>query len=287
MRTRHFDGPIPNRWLSRLAYPGLCDHLLTSSPKVTEDLRACFHLPDERVSTVPTGVDLDRFSPAGPIAALVPAAQSKNIPLIGMVTVIRQAKGCQTLVAAARRLLAAGVQAHYVIVGEGPSRAWAEQEVRAAQLEACFTFTGYREDIPAVLRALSVLAIPLLHEAVPQSGLQALATQTPVIGSNVGGIPEIIRPGETGRLFPAGDAPALAAVIRETLENRKATRVLSERGRAYVAANHSLDVMLDNLVAASKGRGVALGNLLIGEVWVCSGQSNMEWPNYRGPKLQF
>ncbi len=62
---------------------------------------------------------------------------------------------------------------------------------------------GHREDVPEVLRALDVLVIASTrHEGVPQIGLQALATKTPVIGSDVGGIPEIIRPGETGRIFP-------------------------------------------------------------------------------------
>jgi glycosyltransferase involved in cell wall biosynthesis len=116
-------------------------------------------------------------------------------------------------------------------------------------LEPDVTFTGFREDIPEVLRALSVLAIPSKHEATPQAGLQALATQTPVVGSNVGGIPEIIRPGETGRLFPVGDAPALAAALRETLEDSATTRRYAEKGRALVASQFSVEVMLDKLEA--------------------------------------
>ena len=249
VRTRHFDVPIPNPWLSRLVYVRLCDHILTTSPKVTDHLRACFGLPLERVTTVSTGVDLEQFAPVGPVAHLVPEAQTGKIPLIGMVTVIRHGKGCQTLVAAVKLLKEAGFPAHYVIVGEGPWRPSVEQIVREAKLAGDFTFAGHREDVPAVLRALSVLVIPSLQEAEPQTGLQALATQTPVIGSNVGGIPEIIRHGETGRLFPAGDAAALAAAIRETVENEAATRAWSARGRAFVAANHSRDLMLDKIEA--------------------------------------
>jgi glycosyltransferase involved in cell wall biosynthesis len=97
------------------------------------------------------------------------------------------------------------------------------------------------------LRSLDLLVIPSLHEGVPQVGLQALACQTPVIGSNVGGIPEIIRPGETGRLFPVGDAAALAKTICEALENGPATRAMSDRGRALVLAEFSLEAMLDKI----------------------------------------
>ena len=109
-------------------------------------------------------------------------------------------------------------------------------------------FTGHREDVPEILRALDVLVIPSTrHEGVPQIGLQALACGTPVVGSDVGGIPEIIRPGTTGRIFPAEDAAALAAKIRETLEHTEETRRLSAAGRALVTAEHSLSAMVAKL----------------------------------------
>jgi len=84
-----------------------------------------------------------------------------------------------------------------------------------------------------------------------------LATKTPVVGSDVGGIPEIIRTGETGRIFPAGNAEALAAAIRETIEQRDATRAMTEAGRIRVETRHGIDVMLDKLDAIYR-RGVRL-----------------------------
>ena len=124
-----------------------------------------------------------------------------------------------------------------------------EQKVKELNLSDCVTFTGFRIDIPEILRALQILVIPSLHEGIPQVGLQALATKTPVIGSDVGGIPAIIRPGETGRLFPAGNAAALAQAIRETLANPELTRALSERGWKMVESEHSVEVMLDAIEA--------------------------------------
>jgi glycosyltransferase involved in cell wall biosynthesis len=95
-----------------------------------------------------------------------------------------------------------------------------------------------------------VLVIPSTkNEGVPQIGLQALAVETPVVGSDVGGIPEIIQPGKTGRIFPSSDAAALASAIGETLADEKTTRANSERGRKLVEANHSLGAMLDKLDA--------------------------------------
>jgi glycosyltransferase involved in cell wall biosynthesis len=125
-----------------------------------------------------------------------------------------------------------------------------EIERLAAELRLTdrLTLTGHREDVPEVLRALDVLVIASTrHEGVPQIGLQALATRTPVVGSDVGGTPEIIRAGETGRNFPAGDAAALAQAVQAALTEPDVTQRLVARGRSLVERHHSLDAMLDQL----------------------------------------
>ena len=247
VRTRHIDVEYPNQWLSRHAFATLADHVLTTSQKITAHFQEMFRLPDDRISTVPTGIDRDRFSPAGPKASLV-GKEAENTPLIGMISVLRSWKGHTTFLEAAQLLKATGFRGRFVIVGDGPIRQWIEEQIREKQLTDRVALIGHREDVPESLRALSVLVIASTkHEGVPQIGLQALATKTPVVGSNVGGIPEIIRHGETGRIFPAGDPHALAGAVRETLEDVDATRSMGERGRAMVEARHSLDAMLDTI----------------------------------------
>jgi glycosyltransferase involved in cell wall biosynthesis len=166
-----------------------------------------------------------------------------------MVSVLRRGKGHETLIQAARRLRDADWPAHFVIVGEGTSRPRVEEQIAELRLGEFVKLLGHRDDVPTVLRSLDLLVIPSLHENIPQVGLQALACQTPVVGSNVGGIPEIIRPGETGRLFPPGDAATLAQTIRAALHERDATRRFCEQGRRLVEQGHSLEVMLDRLDA--------------------------------------
>ena len=246
VRTRHFDVPVSNRHISGVVYIRLADHVLTTSPTVTAHFRELFQLPASRVSTLSTGIDAKMFSPHGNIAQLAPAAQKNKLPLVGMISVVRRAKGHETLLTAAHQLQTRGFQALYVIVGEGPHLDKVRARTGELQLKDVI-FTGQRDDVPAVLRALSILVIPSLHEGVPQTGLQALATKTPVIASNVGGIPSIIRNGETGRLVPPGDAAALAQAIRETLEDNAATRRMCDAGRVLVEREHSLEGMLDQV----------------------------------------
>jgi len=250
IRSRHFDVPIPNKSISRLMYKEWSHHIITTSPKITETLTATFDLNPAEITTIPTGVDLQRFKPEGPRASLPLPALPAGTPLIGMITVLRFAKGTQVLAEAARILRDEHkLRVHCVIVGEGPHRPRLEATLAALGVEDQFTLTGHREDVPDIMRALDLVAIPSFHEAIPQSGLQALATGVPVVASDVGGIPSIIQHGKTGRLVPMQNAPALAAAIRETLEQKDRTQALCAAGRKLIESQHSLEVMLDRLDA--------------------------------------
>jgi glycosyltransferase involved in cell wall biosynthesis len=247
IRTRHFDVAIPNRWLSRHVYESLADHLITTSPKVTAHFRDFFQWPSDRVSTVPTGIDVELFSPTGPVAELWPADGDRKPPLIGIVSVIRHAKGHSILLEAARLLKESGFAARYVVVGDGPVRSRVEEQIQQLGLGDCAQIAGHREDIPEVLRALDLLLIPSRHEGIPQIALQALATRTPVVASDVGGIPSVIHPLETGRLVPPENPAALAAAIREALAEKDVTLAMAERGRALIVARYSIERMIDTL----------------------------------------
>src|SRR5262249_60178845 len=90
--------------------------------------------------------------------------------------------------------------------------------VQRMGLQSSVHFSGFRRDVPRVMAALDVLVLPSTRsEGTSQVILQALAIGTPVVGSNVGGIPELVRNCETGRLVPPGDSAALADAILAAL----------------------------------------------------------------------
>ncbi len=248
LRSRHIDVDYPHRWISRHAFTTLADQVLTTSGKITEHLRTRFALPAEHVTTVPTGIDLGRFHPGATPAVLPSPAGEGQWPTVGMVSVLRSWKGHASFCAAARRLREGGRKIRFVVVGGGAPVANFQAMARAAGAEHHVTFIGHREDVPEVLRSLAVLVIPSTrHEGIPQIGLQALACETPVVGSDCGGIPEVIRPGETGRIFPAGAEAALATCLAEALDWPAETRRLAVAGRRFAESAHSLDAMLDRL----------------------------------------
>lgn len=244
IRSRHFDVPIPNKALSRLIYKEWSHHIITTSPVITETMVRTFGMSADEVTTIPTGVDLGRFSPQGVRAKLdVPA----GVPLVGMITVLRYAKGTQILAEAVKRLKNEGLIMHAVIVGDGPARSFLESVIVSLGVQDQFTITGHREDVPDLMRSLDIVAIPSFHEAIPQAGLQALATGVPVVASDVGGIPSIIQNGITGRLVVAQDAASLATTLRATWEEKEKTQSMCLAGRHFIESEHSLEAMLDRL----------------------------------------
>src|SRR5207302_10481693 len=112
------------------------------------------------------------------------------------------------------------------------------------------TMTGFRRDIPEVMAALDVLVLPSIRaEAMSQVIPQALAVGTPVVGTTVGGTPELVRDGETGRLVPPADAAALAGAILDFLRDPERARALARRGQALVLTQHSMDAAMARTLA--------------------------------------
>lgn len=246
IRSRHIDVQDRHPALSRHKFVTLSDHALTTSEKITCYLRDTLRVEPTRITTLPTGIDLDHFSPRGGRAEL--PVDTHAGPVVGMVSVLRSWKGHAVYFDAIRHLREAGHALQHVVVGGGASAHHYPALAEKHGVADCLRFTGHREDVADVLRALDVLCIPSIrHEGVPQIGLQALACGTAVVGSDCGGIPEIIREGETGRIFPNGDAAALAARIAETVTDTAATERLKKNGRRLVEERHGVEAMLDRL----------------------------------------
>src|SRR5207244_6426708 len=131
-------------------------------------------------------------------------------PAVGLVGNIRGSKGHAYFLEAARSVLAQRSDARFLIVGDGIGFDDVRRRVKEMGLESHVVMTGFRRDMPEVMAALDVLVLPSVKsEAVSQVIPQALAVGTPVVGTTVGGTPELVRDGETGRLRHPADAADL------------------------------------------------------------------------------
>jgi sugar transferase (PEP-CTERM/EpsH1 system associated) len=131
-----------------------------------------------------------------------------DAPLVGIVARLDPIKDHPLLFRAFGRVRERFPGAELLCVGDGPERAALERLVAPG-----IRMLGERRDVPRLLRALDVFALVSRNEGIPYTILEAMAAGVPVVASRVGGNPEVVEDGVTGRLFPSGDEAALAEAL--------------------------------------------------------------------------
>jgi N-acetyl-alpha-D-glucosaminyl L-malate synthase BshA len=121
--------------------------------------------------------------------------------------------------------------AKLLLVGDGPDRAMAERLARDLNIQSDVYFLGKRFNIADILNDADLLIQPSETESFGLTPLEANATCTPVIASDVGGLPEVIINGETGFLLPVGDVKGMAERALELLEDQKFYKKIAVAGR--------------------------------------------------------
>ena len=152
----------------------------------------------------------------------------------------RPEKGVPTLLRAFDRLMAdRGTRAPrpvLVYMGEGPQFAEVQRLRETLAAREDIVLTGYRRDAGALIAGADVCAMPSLwQDALPLAVMQPMALSRPVVGSAVGGIPEMIADGETGLLVPPGDDAALAAALGQLVDDPARRERFGRAGRERVA----------------------------------------------------
>jgi glycosyltransferase involved in cell wall biosynthesis len=134
-----------------------------------------------------------------------------------------------------------------LVVGRGPLRNELEDLARRLGLLASISFVGFRSDVASLLAAADAFVTASRYEGMPNVVIEALATGLPVVGTNVGGMPELIQDGANGYLVPPADPDALAsAMSRVALASPKDRLEMGERGRAHVRDLCDLQQVMDS-----------------------------------------
>ncbi len=250
IRTRHLSTPVKQSWPTRWLYNAPAA-TITTGRNIAELLHGRLGVPKSRLFAIPTGVSLEEFAPRLPDPGL---RASLNFPpeafIFGTVSVLRSWKGHLFVLEAMKRLVAAGLDCYLLIVGEGPYRPVIEECLAALDLAARVRLVGHQERAGDWLALMDAFVMAsYAHEGVPQAVLQALAMAKPVVASAVGGLPEVIIPGETGLLCPPKDPGSLAEAMALLLENRALRESLGPRGQRLVVENFSRERMADRVQA--------------------------------------
>jgi N-acetyl-alpha-D-glucosaminyl L-malate synthase BshA len=128
------------------------------------------------------------------------------------------------------------IPAVLLMVGEGPERASAQALARRLGIQDRVRFLGRQDRIEELTGLADVFLLPSELESFGLAALEAMACGVPVVGSDAGGLPEVVRHAETGFLLPVGDIEGMAARTIEILEDEEHWRALSQASRRRVAA---------------------------------------------------
>jgi len=203
---------------------------------------------------VRSGVDLAKF---------VDAAREREVlrgqlgiaggaAVVGFVSAFTRAKGALDVPAVLREVAGRRGDVVLVVAGDGPLRAQFAAACRRAGIADRVRYTGQEPDIHRVMAILDVLLIASRWEGVPRVAVEALAAGVPVVATDVGGIREVIEPGISGHLAPAGDVPALARAIVAALDD-PALRARLGAAAARVLGEHELDRVVAQHEAVYRG----------------------------------
>lgn len=134
--------------------------------------------------------------------------------------------------------------ASLIMVGDGPERPTAEDAARRLGVEQDVHFLGKIDAVAPLLANADIFLLPSASESFGLSALEALACGVPVVASDVGGIPEVVRPGETGFLRPVGDVDGMANAALGLLRDRAAWERTSAAAAADARARFSEDAVV-------------------------------------------
>jgi glycosyltransferase involved in cell wall biosynthesis len=208
-------------------------------------------VPADKIDVIYSGTDMDRFHPE--VDRLRVRRELGLGPEHFLVTQvgIRSQKGNDDTLDAMKIVAAKASQTRLLFVGANEAKAKIFREKAAARgLSDRMLILLYREDIPEILAASDV-CVDASYAGLGVTGSlrEALAVETPVIGTEIEGNPELIRDGETGYLFPPRDVDALARAILRMAEDPERARIMARAGRERVEANFSLTAKIDRTEA--------------------------------------
>jgi N-acetyl-alpha-D-glucosaminyl L-malate synthase BshA len=162
-------------------------------------------------------------------------------PLLVHISTMRPVKRPVDCVEILARVLKRKINARLVMVGDGGERANAEHRARCLGIYEHCSFVGKQPMIVDYLSVADVLLLPSEQESFGLAALEAMACETPVVATHVGGIPEVVTDGETGFLSAVGDVEKMSADAARLLEDEELRRLMGARARSEAVSRYNTD----------------------------------------------
>jgi glycosyltransferase involved in cell wall biosynthesis len=251
-----------NEAADRLSLHGM-DRVVCVSEGQARKVRKCC-IPAQRIQVIHNAIDTRRFScPAmrdrSELLSFFPQPVSEIVLAAGRLS---PEKGFADLIDAASVAMNRCDNVGFIVFGDGPLLDSLARRVTARQLQDRFVLAGFHSDVDRYIPHADLVVIPSYTEGLPNIALEAHAASVPVVATAVGGTPEVVQAGVTGRLVPAGDFRGLAQNIHELLKDaalrrdmgaRALERVQSQFG--FKAQGDKYHALFEQLISRAHDRG--------------------------------
>jgi len=257
VRSRHLNQPLKGKALRRLQWRLGADHVIAVAHCVRDGLIEAGLATPQRSSVVGEWAD-ERFFADEDATRRARVREALGLAdgqiAILCASMLRVEKGQDHLIRAFAELARAHPRARLVLAGAptAESRAYAESLpglARQCGIANGVVFTGYRDDIPDLIEAADLIAIPSVMEAQSRVGAQALARGRPIVASAVGGLVEIVRDDETGLTVPPADPKALAQALGRLIAEPGLAQRLARAGRDLAERHLRFDTRMAETLA--------------------------------------
>lgn len=183
----------------------------------------------------------------------------EDTKVVAMIACFKPQKAPLDFVKVANQVIKKRPKTQFLLIGDGELRPEIERLTKEFNLEKKVILTGWRRDIPQILKVIDILALTSRWEGLPRVFPEAMASGLPIVATKVDGAPEAIEEGANGFLVSVGDIRGMAEKIIALLDNSELAEEMGKKGKEKVFPEFDIDLMvekIDNLyqeLARSKG----------------------------------
>ena len=220
----------------------MTDRLIAVGEEQRRDIAAYRVAPLDKIAVIPLGLPIEPMLKAERERGKLKAELNLNgqTKLVGIVARLVPIKAHEIFLQAAAQVHAAAPETQFLVIGDGERRGELTEMVTRLGLKDAVRFLGWRDDMSRVYADLDVVALSSNNEGSPVALIEAMAAARPVVATNVGGVREVVKDGETGVLVPPRDPQAMAQAILRLLRRPDTGQRLGEAGRMQAFPRHSV-----------------------------------------------
>jgi glycosyltransferase involved in cell wall biosynthesis len=241
------------------------DRIVVVSPLMKKEICRTYSIADpEKVTVIPLGFDLEGFRVKWDAGEAMRKSFFPDAPMgfsvVGIVGRLTQVKNHMMFLEAAKGLMetARGPDLRFLIVGDGELKEALMNQARKLGLSQRVAFSGWQKDMGSVYRAMDVVALTSLNEGTPVTLIEAMAAAKPVVGTEVGGVPDLLGPvdkresggykvAERGILVPSSKPEIMTKALLHLIENREWAIQKAEKASRFAFDRFSLERLVRDM----------------------------------------